>query len=258
MYKVLLVEDELFIRRGLTYLFNWEQVNCTIIGEAENGQIGLEMIKKLNPDIVILDINMPILGGLDMLKQVKNKNFESIILSGYDEFEYAKDAINQNAIAYLLKPVDYDELKNALNKAISNIKKNKDILNLEIELNSKLDKLNLDTDDVISTNSKTTLQVIEFIKKNYKQKINIDDLIRITNKGKTSILQNFKEDTNQTLTGYINIFRIKKAIKLMYETNYSIENISYEVGFSNYRYFSSVFKKYMDITPSEFIKQYNN
>lgn len=258
MYKVLLVEDELFIRRGLTYLFNWEKVNCTIIGEAENGQIGLEMIKKLNPDIVILDINMPILGGLDMLKQVKNKNFESIILSGYDEFEYAKDAINQNAIAYLLKPVDYDELKNALNKAISNIKKNKDILNLEIELNSKLDKLNLDTDDVISTNSKTTLQVIEFIKKNYKQKINIDDLIRITNKGKTSILQNFKEDTNQTLTEYINIFRIKKAIKLMYETNYSIENISYEVGFSNYRYFSSVFKKYMDITPSEFIKQYNN
>ncbi|MFM1567856.1 response regulator, partial [Helcococcus ovis] len=125
MYKVLLVEDELFIRRGLTYLFNWEKVNCTIIGEAENGQIGLEMIKKLNPDIVILDINMPILGGLDMLKQVKNKNFESIILSGYDEFEYAKDAINQNAIAYLLKPVDYDELKNALNKAISNIKKNK-------------------------------------------------------------------------------------------------------------------------------------
>ncbi|MFM1603121.1 response regulator, partial [Helcococcus ovis] len=99
MYKVLLVEDELFIRRGLTYLFNWEKVNCTIIGEAENGQIGLEMIKKLNPDIVILDINMPILGGLDMLKQVKNKNFESIILSGYDEFEYAKDAINQNAIA---------------------------------------------------------------------------------------------------------------------------------------------------------------
>ncbi len=258
MYKVLLVEDELFIRRGLTYLFNWEKVNCTIIGEAENGQIGLEMIKKLNPDIVILDINMPILGGLDMLKQVKNKNFESIILSGYDEFEYAKDAINQNAIAYLLKPVDYNELKNALNKAISNIKKNKDILNLEIELNSKLDKLNLDTDDVISTNSKTTLQVIEFIKKNYKQKINIDDLIRITNKGKTSILQNFKEDTNQTLTEYINIFRIKKAIKLMYETNYSIENISYEVGFSNYRYFSSVFKKYMDITPSEFIKQYNN
>ncbi|MFM1514308.1 response regulator [Helcococcus ovis] len=258
MYKVLLVEDELFIRRGLTYLFNWEKVNCTIIGEAENGQIGLEMIKKLNPDIVILDINMPILGGLDMLKQVKNKNFESIILSGYDEFEYAKDAINQNAIAYLLKPVDYDELKNALNKAISNIKKNKDILNLEIELNSKLDKLNLDTDDVISTNSKTTLQVIEFIKKNYKKKINIDDLIRITNKGKTSILQNFKEDTNQTLTEYINIFRIKKAIKLMYETNYSIENISYEVGFSNYRYFSSVFKKYMDITPSEFIKQYNN
>ncbi|MFM1536378.1 response regulator [Helcococcus ovis] len=258
MYKVLLVEDELFIRRGLTYLFNWEKVNCTIIGEAENGQIGLEMIKKLNPDIVILDINMPILGGLDMLKQVKNKNFESIILSGYDEFEYAKDAINQNAIAYLLKPVDYDELKNALNKAISNIKKNKDILNLEIELNSKLDRLNLDTDDVISTNSKTTLQVIEFIKKNYKQKINIDDLIRITNKGKTSILQNFKEDTNQTLTEYINIFRIKKAIKLMYETNYSIENISYEVGFSNYRYFSSVFKKYMDITPSEFIKQYNN
>ncbi|MFM1568427.1 helix-turn-helix domain-containing protein, partial [Helcococcus ovis] len=97
-----------------------------------------------------------------------------------------------------------------------------------------------------------------FIKKNYKKKINIDDLIRITNKGKTSILQNFKEDTNQTLTEYINIFRIKKAIKLMYETNYSIENISYEVGFSNYRYFSSVFKKYMDITPSEFIKQYNN
>ena len=257
MYKVLLVEDELYVRRGISYLFNWEELNCIIVGEAENGQIGLKMIENLNPDIVILDINMPILSGLDMLKEIKNKKFESIILSGYDEFEYAKDAINQNSIAYLLKPVDHAELKIAIKKAIDKIKSNKKIINLEEELNDKLDKLDLDSKDILSNNSKSTVQILEYIEQNYKDKINIDDLIKITNKGKTSLLVNFKEDTNKTLTEYVNIFRIKKAILLMYETDYTIENISYEVGFSNYRYFSSVFKKYMDITPSEFIKKYN-
>ncbi|MFM1538939.1 MULTISPECIES: response regulator transcription factor [Helcococcus] len=257
MYKVLLVEDELYVRRGLSYLFNWEELNCIIVGEAENGQIGLKMIENLNPDIVILDINMPILSGLDMLKEIKNKKFESIILSGYDEFEYAKDAINQNSIAYLLKPVDHEELKIAIKKAINKIKSNKKIISLEKELNNKLDKLDLDSEDILSNNSKSTVQILEYIEQNYKDKINIDDLIKITNKGKTSLLVNFKEDTNKTLTEYVNIFRIKKAILLMYETDYTIENISYEVGFSNYRYFSSVFKKYMDITPSEFIKKYN-
>ncbi|MFM1525361.1 response regulator transcription factor [Helcococcus bovis] len=257
MYKVLLVEDELYVRRGLSYLFNWEELNCIIVGEAENGQIGLKMIENLNPDIVILDINMPILSGLDMLKEIKNKKFESIILSGYDEFEYAKDAINQNSIAYLLKPVDHEELKIAIKKSINKIKSNKKIISLEKELNNKLDKLDLDSEDILSNNSKSTVQILEYIEQNYKDKINIDDLIKITNKGKTSLLVNFKEDTNKTLTEYVNIFRIKKAILLMYETDYTIENISYEVGFSNYRYFSSVFKKYMDITPSEFIKKYN-
>ena len=112
MNKIIIVEDEEIIRNGLAVSFEWMEYGCSIVGLAKDGKEGLDMILDLEPDIVISDIKMPKMTGIEMIQNAKKqgKEFFSIILTSYAEFEYAKSAIEFGASGYLLKPVDEDEL----------------------------------------------------------------------------------------------------------------------------------------------------
>jgi len=112
MIKILLVDDEPSVIKGLNLLVDWAEYNCSIIGSAGNGEIALRKIKELEPDLIIIDINMPIMTGLELLKALKDEeiNIKTIILSGHDDFEYLKQGLLFNVENYLLKPVDKEEL----------------------------------------------------------------------------------------------------------------------------------------------------
>ena len=105
MYKVIIVEDEDIIRKGLVYSVPWAEMDCSVVGEAANGIEGLELIREHNPDIAVIDINMPIMDGFQMLENsYEQYNYAPIILSGYSDFEYAKRAIHYGVKGYLLNP----------------------------------------------------------------------------------------------------------------------------------------------------------
>lgn len=112
MKKILVIDDEEMIRTGLPNLIEWEDYGYQVAWTAENGEEGLKIILTEHPDLVITDIRMPKMNGLEMLKQAKaqQSDFYSIVLSGYSDFEYAKEAIKLGLASYLLKPVDEDEL----------------------------------------------------------------------------------------------------------------------------------------------------
>jgi len=118
MYKVMIVDDEPNIRNGLRYLIDWVKYDFTICSVAKNGKDALEKMKLNYPDLIITDIKMPGLNGLGLIKYIRqslhDKNMSFIILSGYDDFDYAKEAIKYNVSSYLLKPVDEEELINIL------------------------------------------------------------------------------------------------------------------------------------------------
>ena len=119
MYRVLLVEDEEIIRKGIRYSVPWEECGCSVVGEAENGAVGEEKIVELQPDIVITDITMPVKSGLEMIADTLEKfHYIAIILTGYSEFEYAQQAIRNGVSDYVLKPLDMDEMRTALEKAV--------------------------------------------------------------------------------------------------------------------------------------------
>lgn len=110
--KVFIVEDDFVVRQGIQCSLEWEEHGLSICGDAANGKQGLELVEKLEPDIIITDIRMPIMDGLEFAERVldKNPNAKIIILSGYDDFAYAKQAIHLGIYDYLLKPIDGDEL----------------------------------------------------------------------------------------------------------------------------------------------------
>ncbi|NLN42272.1 MAG: response regulator [Clostridiales bacterium] len=123
MYKLLIVEDEIWEREGLVDFIDWRQLNIQIVGTASNGIQGLKMAKLHQPDIIITDIRMPILDGLELSKRVKFflPQCKIIIITGYDDFEYARDAIHAGVYNYLLKPVQKKELLNTINRVIKDI-----------------------------------------------------------------------------------------------------------------------------------------
>lgn len=116
MYKVLVVDDNLIIRKSIIARINWNSMDFEIIGEASNGEEAYDLIYELRPDIVICDIKMPKLDGLTLIEKTKDKfsNIKFIIISGYDDFKYTKKAIIFNVVNYILKPINTDELITAL------------------------------------------------------------------------------------------------------------------------------------------------
>ena len=128
MCNVLLVDDEYMIISGITYLIPWEELGLTLIGTASNGEEALEIIMKEQVDIVISDITMPIMTGLEFLREARKreKDFQIIYLSGYQEFEYAKEGMALGALNYLLKPVDKKELIKSLETAIEKVNESQD------------------------------------------------------------------------------------------------------------------------------------
>lgn len=126
--KVFFVEDEMVIRRGIKNSIDWEKEGYIFCGEASDGELAYPMIIKEKPDILITDIRMPFMDGLELCKLVKKElpNIKILILSGYDEFDYAKEAIRLGVTEYLLKPISSGKLLEALNGVSESIRREKE------------------------------------------------------------------------------------------------------------------------------------
>lgn len=127
MIKVFLVDDEVVIREGIRTSFPWDETEYTLVGEAPDGEIALSMIRDTNPDILITDIRMPFMDGIELCRTVRARMpwIGIIILSGYDEFEYARKGIQLGVKEYLLKPISAEELREVLDRVSETMKKEK-------------------------------------------------------------------------------------------------------------------------------------
>ncbi len=159
MYSVFIVDDEVIVREGLRNKIDWDTTEFNLIGEASDGELALSMIQDMKPDILITDIRMPFMDGLELAKMAKKLQpwIKIIILSGHDEFEYAKKAISIGVQEYILKPFTSEEILNALQKTAAVLDQEKkqvsDISNIknELESNATLMKKKLLTDIVMGT-----------------------------------------------------------------------------------------------------------
>ena len=118
LYKVILVDDEEEVREAIRRRIDWEEIGFTVAGTAENGEDALELAEMCEPDVVMTDIQMPFMDGLTLLRKLKERfpDIRSVIFSGYDDFEYAKEAIKLESEEYILKPVDAAELKKVFSR----------------------------------------------------------------------------------------------------------------------------------------------
>ena len=245
MLKVLLVEDEDLIRRGLRFQMDWTSVGCVVAGEAASGEEGLEQIRALHPDLVVTDIRMQGVSGIEMLRAGREIcDFDAIILSGYGEFDYARQAIHLGVAEYLLKPVDLNELAACIRRIVARRKQQ------SAPAPAPLPKAG-PIPDPAAMHNKYAAAMLEYIQKNYAQRISLTDLSQELNISCTHLNAKFKEETGYTFHDFLNYYRIQRAVELQKEGTKKLYEIAELVGFPDYKYFNKVYKKYVGYPPNK-------
>ena len=246
MWKVVAADDEAYIREALKKLINWEKMNCILIDVVDDGQELINKIEEEEPDIVITDIQMPEVNGMDVCKYLYEIYPETqvIILTAYSDFSYAKTAIKYSICDYVLKFSIMDELPDAIEKAIGNLNQ----LKREIEKNEKdlLEQLSL------------IQQIDHYIEQNYKKKLSLDDIAEDLHINSSYLSRVYKLKKGKNLFDTILNLRIEAAKDYLINTDKRTYEISELVGVEDASYFSKMFKKITGLSPKEYRRQEGN
>lgn len=248
MYKLLLVDDEKQITEGLKCLLNWEEFRITEIKTANSYEEALEIGAVYKPDIAILDVRLLNKYGFDLHKQLKEQQPEmcSIMISGYDEFEYVRKAMRQGVVDYLLKPIDRRELRKTLERLI--------VERLHGELQQMKDS-NM-YDEVLQTDlqnlSRLVQKIIRVVHEDYGKSLNLTMLAETMEVSSGYLGKIFLRETNMKFSQYLMQYRMSVAKELIKNTDEKISYIAQKVGYSNMNYFYTHFQSCYEKSPKEF------
>jgi two-component system response regulator YesN len=258
MLRVVIVEDELLVKKGLLLTTDWEGFGCEVVGEASNGYEGIDAISRLRPDIVLTDIRMPGIDGIQMIEALKTQvDVEYIIITGYSEFEYARSAVRLGVKDYLIKPINDEELADAVRKACNAVRDKRKINKIERKIDDITDsKVMMFKEYLLDApeNGKPGYvdRMIKYICDNYQRNINIKDVSESLRISESHISRLFKSEVGYTFVDYLTYYRVKKAIQYLRDPDIRIYEVAERIGYKDQRYFSVIFKKLVGVTPTEF------
>ncbi|KKX99908.1 response regulator [Paraclostridium benzoelyticum] len=247
MLDIIVVEDEAPIRDWIAYTISNISNEFNVLASASNGKEAYELALNLNPKVIISDIKMPIMGGIELTKKIKEvfPDIYVILLTNYAEFSYAKEAISCGVYEYLVKsdirPKELKEILDKVNESEKELEKNKA---------SRLQKENTLSESKDGY-SKTIKKSIDYIHKNYKQHISLQDISNYVFLSHEYFSRLFKEEVGENFSSYLTNYRMKKAESLIKNTDMKISQIAIEVGYTNASYFSRSYKKFKGISPED-------
>ena len=240
--RVLLVDDEIMIREGFKLLFDWEEHDCEVVGEAADGMEAIAQIDMLKPDIVIMDINIPIMNGLKVIEisRIKHPKTAFVIVSGYDDFSYCRQALRLQITDYILKPVNYEEFGICID-------------NLKISLfEQRMHSENAPEEQ----EERTIVGITRYMQEHLEEEVSLAVLADEFHLNAQYISQLFKNEIGVGFLAYLTNIRMEKAKKLLLSTSLPIAEVAERSGYGDYRVFTKVFKKSEGITPSQYRRDF--
>jgi len=232
--KLMIVDDEAMVRSYIKQVIMREQLPVELVIEADNGLDAISFSKKHNPDLIFMDIRIPELDGIraaDKILQLKPAP-QIVIISAYDDFEYARGAFRLGVSDYLVKPVRPNEIADVIKK----------VAGMSPRLATSLDNLR--------NHSTLEEQVTKYIHEHLDEQFQLKDLAKAVYISPFHLSRTFKQTTGMSLTSYILKLRITAAEGLLTATSLSITEIANKVGFNDAAYFSTKFRQINKVTPS--------
>ena len=285
MYKVMIIEDETTVRRGIVLTIDWFSLGCIIVGEAANGEEGLELVLRLSPDIVITDVKMPRMDGVEMIRKLRQTGCRSrfIILTAHSDFKYAQSALRLGVNDYLLKPLKDGELEEAVRTLVRTASgpgtggapragygpgagdaPDPSYGNIPMGNSTDKDRPAASPEPMTAASpiygflvDRTTQNsyveaAIRYIHNHYQEDISISTVSHELEISEGYLSRMFKKETNYTFTNYLIYYRLRLAMELLMDCRMKVYEVADRVGYSDTAYFSAQFKKIVGLSPSEY------
>jgi two-component system response regulator YesN len=238
IFRVVVVDDEKLISNNIAKNITSCDPSFEVVSICYDGISALKAVEQYNPHVLFTDIKMPLMDGLALIKSVYNNNplVRCVVISGYNEFEYAKTAIKFKVNDYLLKPLNKFELSKTLRKIKDELLSEQALLNTEREASNE---------DIVKS-------IVQFLQNNYEKDINFTQIASDYNFSASYLTKMFKDNIGISPIKYLIEYRIKVAQKMLTDTKLTIKEIAEKTGFIDQFYFSKCFKNYCGVTPSKF------
>ena len=241
-FPVVIVEDENLIAKNIAKHIEAENSKFKVVGIYSNGEDALNAIKEQPPAVVFTDISMPVMSGLELAAEINRtmSHIKCVIITGYADFEFAKQAMHYEVKDYLLKPLDTDELHLVLK-------------NLELSLTEISDKMHSENsnESTISPEEIVTL-VKDYVKKHYSEEIDLNSIARTLGFSSSYLTKVFNKVENTTPSKVIRSYRMGIAKQLLNDDSLTIQQIASHVGYSDPFHFSKSFKQIVGISPTQY------
>lgn len=241
-YRIIIAEDEELQLNSLVKKVEKFCPHFRVVGTAQTGSQAYNLICEMMPDILISDIRMPVMGGIELIEKLRPRfpDMEFIITSGFSDFEYARSAIRLQVSDYLLKPVEPEELEKALNK-------------LKLRLQNRAQEDILPGDAEHKTAEQVTAEVMDYLQHHYNEDINLNQIAASLHYSASYLTKLFCQQYDTSPNKYIISLRMQKAQQLLlHNPELSVRQIGETVGYPEQGYFSRIFKKYVGMSPLEY------
>lgn len=242
MYSLLIVEDEYLVRQGIRSLVDFSQFKIDWVNEAENGQLAWDLFQKEPYDIVLTDINMPKLNGIQLAELIKQKSPQThlVFLTGYDDFNYVLSALKLGADDYLLKPFSKSDVEDMLGK-----------LQQKLDLSKKTETIQ----ELVEQSPKEVSELAMAIQGQLADSsLTLKSLAHQLGFSPNYLSVLIKKELGLPFQDYLVQERLKKAKLLLLTSDLKIYEIAEQVGFEDMNYFSQRFKQLIGMTPSQYKK----
>ena len=242
MKRVMIVDDEMPVRKLLQATIDWESLGLEVVGEAASGIEAINIIDDVNPDIVFVDICMPFMNGIEFTKMATARypDLFVIVLTGFDDFEYARQCVSLPVVEYMLKPIVRSEVEKVLKRVVD-------------ELNKRISDDKCVEQEEPALNSFEIQNIVNYLKNNYKDStINLASVAQQFGFNSCYLSRKFKKEMGVSFVEYLMKCRMEQAIELK-KNNLKMFETANEVGIPDPNYFGRCFKKYTGISYSEYI-----
>ncbi|RCW64251.1 response regulator transcription factor [Saliterribacillus persicus] len=252
---ILVVDDEPRSREGVKKTIEKSAIGAFDVLTANDAKEAIQLIEKHKINLLITDIRMPEMTGLELLKVLKENQDDPvvIIMSAYSEFEYAHQALQLGVVNYLLKPISKEKLMEAIEKAI-----NVDNQKLQTDLLQEIADDKLIEINEVGRFSGVIKEVITYIEAHFYEEISLKDVANYVHLNASYLSALFKEQLDLTFSDYVTRRRVQEAKKLLLTTDFTITEIAEKVGYNTPKYFIKIFKQAEEITPHVYRKKYES
>ncbi len=244
--RTIVAEDEELILQNLVKKIQAVDPAFQVIGTALDGATAIRMLEDVTADLLITDIHMPAMDGLEVIRQAHSKypNVLKVIVSGYDDFEYAREAMKHEVVDYLLKPVKTNDLEGVLARV--KLKLSQERERRHAPKLAKLDNHDYTPEEIVRN-------VQEFLKSNFASELNLEEISRQFNFNPSYLTKIFIKHAGEPPSKYLITLRIGEAKRLLEsEKSWSVKEIGERVGYPDPYYFSRIFKQVTGVTPREY------